>query len=335
MIETVTLDQLRTFLAIAETGSFSAAARRIGRAQSAVSHAIQSLEQALGVTLFDRTGRRPVMTPQGATLLADARAIIARTSEMKNRAKSLNEDLEPELSIAVEVVFPKLALMAAIGEVQREFPLLPITLYTEGMSAIESLVLDGKCAIGIGCADFTSSDRLARTHLIDIELVAVVSSGHALARRDGPVPTEELRSHTQLVLTDRSQLSEGHTEGVLSTRVWRFADLGTKHDYLRAGFGWGNMPLHLVEEDLASGVLRQIQPAEWGAMSIPVPLLLVHEPGYAPGRAARCFLEKLKESAPACESVITEMAALRAQPERNEKSWRASLSEEAGAEGVD
>jgi DNA-binding MarR family transcriptional regulator len=72
MLDALTLDQMRIFAAVAETGSFSAAARRLGRVQSAVSQSIAGLEDQLGVALFDRSGKTPKLTPGGTAILARA-----------------------------------------------------------------------------------------------------------------------------------------------------------------------------------------------------------------------------------------------------------------------
>src|ERR1700730_11602089 len=104
MLHGVSLDQLRTFIAAAEEGSFSAAGRHLKRAQSVVSQTLANLEGQIGVKLFDRSGRFPVLTDQGRALLADARAIAGNVDPFKARAKSLAGELEPELSVAVDVM---------------------------------------------------------------------------------------------------------------------------------------------------------------------------------------------------------------------------------------
>ena len=113
MLDAVTLDQMRAFVAIAETGSFRAAAGRLSRVQSAVSHAIGNLEAQLGVTLFDRSGRRPTLTPEGQALLADVRAILLKVDAMRGRARGLGEGLELGLAIALDPQFP-LGIVAAV-----------------------------------------------------------------------------------------------------------------------------------------------------------------------------------------------------------------------------
>src|SRR6202453_2841711 len=102
MLHGVSLDQLRTFIAAADEGSFSAAGRRLKRAQSVVSQTLANLEGQLGVKVFDRSGRFPVLTDQGRALLADARAIAGNVDLFKAQARSLAGGLEPELSVVID-----------------------------------------------------------------------------------------------------------------------------------------------------------------------------------------------------------------------------------------
>src|ERR1700756_2350534 len=106
MLDGVTLDQLRTFIAAAEQGSFSAAGRKLRRAQSVVSQTLANLEGQLGVTLFDRSARYPILTDEGRALLVDARDVADRMDTFKAHAHSIHEGLEPELSVVVDVMYP-------------------------------------------------------------------------------------------------------------------------------------------------------------------------------------------------------------------------------------
>src|SRR6476661_2526374 len=99
MLDGVTLDQLRTFIAAVDAGSFSAAGRKLRRAQSVVSQTLANLEGQLGVKLFDRSGRYPQLTEQGRSLLVDARSVAATLDGFKARARAMREGLEPELAV--------------------------------------------------------------------------------------------------------------------------------------------------------------------------------------------------------------------------------------------
>ena len=293
MLDALTLDQLRVFVAAVETGSFSGAARRLRRAQSAVSHAVMSLEATLDVQLFDRSGRMPVPTVAGRALADDARVVLAGAAELRAKARSIAEEVEPELAIAVDSILPKQPLMFALSAVRQEFPLLSLTLYTEALGAVESRVIEGKCSLGISALVPRGEDTLERRFLTEVEMVPVVAADHPLARHAGEVPLIELQRQTQLVLTDRSPLSEGFSGGILSHHLWRFVDLETKHAFLRAGFGWGGMPRHMVAEDLAAGRLRELAIAGWGRSPNGLALTVVQQRGRHPGRAARWFLDHL------------------------------------------
>src|SRR3984885_1435 len=149
MLDGVSLDQLRAFIASVDEGSFSAASRKLHRAQSVVSELVSSLEGQIGVALFDRSGRYPTLTPQGAVLLADARNISSGLDFMKARARGMAAGLEPELSVVVDVLFPIAAITGAAKEFRERFSGTPLRLYVEAMGAAYQPVLDGIAVFGI------------------------------------------------------------------------------------------------------------------------------------------------------------------------------------------
>src|SRR5579863_6700249 len=149
MLDGVSLDQLRTFIAVADEKSFSAAGRRLRRAQSVVSQALANLEGQLGVKLFDRSARLPVLTNQGRALLPDARAVAGDVDVLKARAKNMAGGLEPELSVAVDVMFPLQPVTDAVAAFQQEFPSTLLNFEVESSAVLEP-VLDGRCAVGLG-----------------------------------------------------------------------------------------------------------------------------------------------------------------------------------------
>src|SRR3981189_3119919 len=113
MLDAITLDQLRTFIAAADEGSFSAAGRKLRRAQSVVSQTMANLEAQLGVKLFDRSARYPRLTEEGRSLLADARSVADNVDGFKARARAMREGLEPELSVVMAVMLPMEGLTRA------------------------------------------------------------------------------------------------------------------------------------------------------------------------------------------------------------------------------
>lgn len=252
------LDQLRIFLTVAEEGSFNRAAQRLGRAISVVSYAISNLEAQLGVALFAREGsRKPQLTQAGQALLAEARAVADDVDALIAKVRSLQQGLESELSLAVDVMVPGTALAPILREFQRMFPSVPLRLHVEALGAVAALVIDGQADLAIGGPVAADCPEVERQRIGSVELIPVSTPSHPLAQMQ-TIPPGETRRHLQLVLTDRSPLTEGRDFSVISPRSWRLADLGAKHVLLREGLGWGNMPRHMVEEDLAKGALVQL-----------------------------------------------------------------------------
>ena len=263
MLDPLTLDQIRLFLAVADTGSFSKAAKQLTRAQSAVTYGIQKLEAQFGIPLFDRTTYRPALTEAGRALLPRARRIAEETNAFRDNARSLASGLEAELTIVLDSMFPMPAVVKALRAFTAKFPTVPPRVYVQSLGASAELVLDGTCMIGLLQLFFSDIALLKRFPLLTIDLIPVVAPDHPLAALEGPIDTHVLHRHVQLVLTDRSSLTAGRDYGVLSGRAWRLADLGAKHSMLLAGLGWGNMPSHLVHNDIAQGRLKVIRPVEF------------------------------------------------------------------------
>src|SRR5579863_2519305 len=173
MLDAVTLDQLRTFIAAADEGSFSAAGRKLRRAQSVVSQTLANLEGQFGVKLFDRTRRRPVLTPQGQVLLAHARTVAGDVDRLKAHAKSLAGGLESELSIAVDVMFPMDTLTAAVTAFHSAFPLTPLRLYAETLGGVMQSVLDGRCTLGISGELATAPPLFTQESVLKVSCIHV------------------------------------------------------------------------------------------------------------------------------------------------------------------
>ncbi|MFT9640244.1 LysR family transcriptional regulator, partial [Alcaligenes phenolicus] len=146
MLDNVTINQLRAFVAVCDQGSFSGAARQLRRAQSAISHAIGALESAFDVVLFERNTRKATLTAAGRSLLPDARGVISRTEEMKMRAVAIAEAGVPQVSIAVDTYFPRAHLIECLRILQADFPTAAINLRMTTMQGGERLVFDGTCA---------------------------------------------------------------------------------------------------------------------------------------------------------------------------------------------
>lgn len=294
MLDGVSLDQLRTFIAAVDEGSFSAAARKLRRAQSVVSDLVSGLEAQIGVPLFDRTGRYPKLTASGIVLLADARGIVSGVDFMKARAKGMATGLEPELSVVVDVFFPLQAITESAKAFREMFPGTPLRLFVEALGGAYQPVITGQASIGIVGPLPEMPSELSSERLTGVDLLMVAAKDHPLAKIEGIIPKSELTKHVQLVLTDRSDLSQGRELGVMSSLTWRIADLFAKHAFILNGLGWGGMPMHTVQHDLAAGRLVELSIEDVPPGGITLPMFAVYPTASPPGPAGRWLMERLK-----------------------------------------
>jgi DNA-binding transcriptional LysR family regulator len=293
MLDPLTLDQLRILVAVADTGSFSAAARQLGRVQSAISQSVQTLEATLRISLFDRAARTPVLTEAGRALLTDARQMLRSAETLRARAETIAADVEPDLTLAIDVVFPNAVLMACLRALRDSFPHLPVTLFTETLGGSEQRLRDGTARLGIFPPLPNAAADLELRFLANIPAVPVVAPDHPLAGEPEPLSREVLERHLQLVLTDRTTLTAGFSGSVIGTQIWRFADQGSRLDFLLGGFGWCHMPFHLVERHIAEGRLKRLDIAEQRGLGFTFALHVVHLRGRPPGRAGRWLVDDL------------------------------------------
>ena len=295
MLDAISLDQLRVFISAVDEGSFSAAARRHLRAQSVISELIGSLEAQIGVSLFDRSGRYPKLTPEGTVLLADAREVISRVDALKARARGMASGLEAELSVVVDVFFPMVAMTDAAKAFRERFPGTPLRLFVEALGGAFTPVLDGSASLGIVGPAIEPPRDLTTEPLIEVAFVMVAAHDHPLARISGPLSRSDLERHVQLVLTDRSTLSQGRGFGVFSNATWRIADLFAKHAFLLNGLGWGGMPLHTVRSDLDEGRLVQLLIEGVPEGGLLLDMRAVYPTAAPPGPAGRWLIERLRQ----------------------------------------
>jgi DNA-binding transcriptional LysR family regulator len=295
MLDGISLDHLRTFVVAAEEGSFSAAARRLRRVPSAVSHSIGKLETRFGVELFDRSPRQPILTAAGAVLLEDARSVISGVDEMKARAGALAGEVEPELSVAVDGALPMEAVARAASAVRVQYPAVTIRLQVEGTGDAYKPVLEGQRWLGVVGALRPLPVGLVGEHLTTAPLLMVASHNHPLARISGSITRRQLSKHVQIVLAARSADHACRELVAVSPSTWEAADPAAGRALILKGLGWGGLPVHIIRSDLAEGRLRKLSIAELPPEGLTVGVSMVYRPSTPPGPAGRLFMEQLRE----------------------------------------
>ncbi|MCC7540088.1 MAG: LysR family transcriptional regulator [Deltaproteobacteria bacterium] len=303
MLEGVTIEQLRTLRAVAREGSFSAAARKLGRVQAAVSQSIDRLEAQLGLRLFDRTGRAPRLTSRGEAVVALATRVHDDVEALDALVESLKRGTETRLSIALDTMYPAAALVTFARELAREHPSVELALSIETLSAVTALVRDRRATLGIAGED-ADLTGLETRRVSEVRLVPVAAASHALAKHEGPIDRGALSRATQIVLSERAAnagevASKDH--GVLSPHTWRVADLATKHALIAGGLGWGHMPEHVVRSELSRKQLVALRIGTWGEWPPRRALVLVRREGAVLGPVGRWAERRL---ATLCRSAV-------------------------------
>ncbi|MDJ0709583.1 MAG: LysR substrate-binding domain-containing protein [Woeseiaceae bacterium] len=291
MLDALTLDQLRVLVAIADAGSFTAAARQIRRAQSAVSHAVANLEATLEVKLFDRSSRKPAWTPAGEAILAEARMVLVRAERLRATARRIAAGQESEIVLATGVIVPEQALINALDAFRLEFPTIALTLFREELGGPVDLVAQGKADLGFDGAQSLrqyDEDVFDRRSLGTADVVSVAAPNHPLTQCAAAITDAELANHRQLVPTSRTLPRYEHA---LVHDTWAVADLHVRYRMIVDGMGWGTVPLALAESDLKSGILIELSIEARPAAALQVPLFAVWRTGDAPGPASLRLIE--------------------------------------------
>jgi DNA-binding transcriptional LysR family regulator len=296
MLEGVTLEQLRTLRAVVGAGSFSAAARQLGRVQAAVSQSIDRLEAQLGLRLFDRSGRLPRLTHDGEAVAAAAARVELGLDALEELVGALRQGTETELRIVVDALFPTDALVAFAREFRAQHAGVELILFTELLSAVTAHVRERRSTWGIALEDADLRELEPRT-IAEVQLVPVAAPEHALAQRGGLLDATALAEAVQIVLGEHREAAEHGTDarGVFSPRRWRVIDLATKRALIGGGLGWGHLPEHLVREDLRVGRLRVLRLEAWGGTPLRRALVLVRRPDAVLGPVARWAQSRLAD----------------------------------------
>lgn len=268
----LSLESLHLLVAVAECGSFSAAARGLGKAQSAVSTAIANLEIDLGLTLFDRSGRLPRLTTAGERMVAEARALLAQQGQLQAVAAELAAGVEARLTLAIDdgSLLPWLA--PVLEQLAARYPSLELELLFPMMEDLDEMLLSGRAQLGVGYQGMATPAALARFGLGQMAMPLVVAPGHPLTQLAAPA-LADLGRYRQLLVTGRQPGVERERFRLSTTIWWAEGDLSVL-ELVKRGLGWASVPAFLLDDALARGeVVRLPEAALPPIPALPIELL--------------------------------------------------------------
>jgi DNA-binding transcriptional LysR family regulator len=300
MMDALSLDQFAVFAAIVDEGSFAAAARHLNRAQSAITYAIQKLEDQSGTMLFDRSAYRPVLTEAGKELLPRIRRILADVENYRLHARQMVMGLEEELRLAVHPYTPTHVMSEALRDFHAAFPSVRIVAALSTKHAAMESLAQGTSDLATIIEATSPGEGFRRLPCTMLELVAVASPRHPLAQTNGLITPEMLREHMQLVIYEgltQEEESRIRGYGIDSTEIWRVVNFAILRSLLVSGVGWGVVPLSWVGDDLAAGHLATLRIERWVAQkhAFTLPLVVAHATHRPLGPAGRWLFQKFAE----------------------------------------
>lgn len=317
----MTYDQLAAFLAVADQGAFTAASAALHKSQPAVSKLVRNLEQELGVELFDRRSYRATLTDAGRLFRQRAAALLEQTEALRSFAMELAGQTEPVVRLAVEAVTPLPPVTAALRTITERFPAVRIELATERLAGAASALHEDRADLVIATRIGVRGAGVESARFASVRIVPVARRDHPLAVHGTPPSPALLREHPQIVLRDSAQGADGPSLNVLDGGLrWSVTDVAAKKDMILAGMGWGGLPEHAIQRELASGVLVALDVPEFEADAMQ--LLVLRRRDRAHGVVARALWDELLRAARDVATVASPTGATPATPAARKRSAR-------------
>ena len=249
---------LLAFVQAATQGSFSAAARKLGRSQSTISAAVASLEIDLDLVLFDRSSRKPTLTPAGHVMLQRAEAILTANSRLEMTARQLSQGVEPKLTVAISDTYQSARFEAALFGFEQRYPDLELECLIAECDDLIELVQRGRAHLAFAeMQDNYPPDLVTSTVAERTDIALFVSRGHALATLEH-VDQPILEQHRELRLATIVNPYDSRAKG----RVWSAPSYLMLMEMAEMGFGWAPLPRWLVAR-FGPGTLQELQVRGW------------------------------------------------------------------------
>ena len=256
----ISLEQWRSLLAVVDAGGYAQAAEALHKSQSAVTYAVQKIEALLAVKIFEVIGRKAHLTPTGEVLYRRAKSLVEEAGALESAAGSLAAGWEPELRLAVEIIFPTWLLLQCFARFATEQPQVRIELYETVISGTEEALVQRKVDLAI-CSQIPPG--FAGDPLMRIRFIAVAHPQHPLHQLGRELTMQDLRKQRHLVIRDTgSQRRSGSWVG--SEQIWTVSNKATSIHAVGMGLGFAWFPEDTIRAELERGVLKPLPLREGG-----------------------------------------------------------------------
>jgi DNA-binding transcriptional LysR family regulator len=212
-----------------------------------------------------------------------------RASAIRARVRGFLDELEPEVSLAVDSMLPGDRLTTLLSDFHAQFPTVPVRLLVQTLGGVERVVRSGLAGIGVGSLLHIDMTGFRRIDITGVRIIPVAAPSHPLAKASESAPPQA-RDFVQLVLSEQPA-ADGRDFGVVSLNTWRIGDQAARHKLLLAGIGWGGMPEPIVRADIERGRLVRLNLPDWRGGEYTMQAM--HKIDTPPGPAGRWLIERL------------------------------------------
>ncbi|NPC56734.1 LysR family transcriptional regulator [Caenimonas soli] len=294
--EVLTPDALALLQAVAQAGSFAAAARELGLVPSAVTYRIRQIEDALDVLLFDRSSRQARLTDAGAELLREGGRLLAEIDAVANRVKRVATGWESQLTIAMDTVISSSTVMELAEAFFVLAPTTRLRLRDEALSGTLEALTAGHADLALGVSlDLGNAAGIQSAMLGELAFVYAVAPHHPLAAAKGPLKDDLLQKHRAIAVADSVQRGTALTLGLLAGQdVLTVPTMEAKLDAQLRGLGGGFVPEPMARPYVESGrlVVKEVERA-----SRVTRVSYAWRSNAVPGRALQWWLGQLESPA--------------------------------------
>jgi DNA-binding transcriptional LysR family regulator len=254
----ITLDQWNALVTVVEAGGYAQASNRLHRTQSTVTYTIKKLEDLLGVKVFELQGRKAVLTPIGEVLYRRGRALVEEAGRLERATAELARGWEPEIRLAVDIIFPTWLLLECLDAFGQEHPDTRIELTESVLGGTEEALTEGRADLAIGGV---VPGGFMGDPLMQVRFVCAAAPSHPLHQAGRALGLDDLRQHRHLVVRD-SGAQRSRSGGWLNEKRWTVTNKATSIRAACMGLGYAWYPEESIRAELDSGALAPLPLAE-------------------------------------------------------------------------
>lgn len=250
-----TIEQWRILQAVVDFGGYAHAAQKLNKSQSSLNHAVAKLQDQLGVRLLAVTGRKAFLTQAGEVMLRRSRHLTQNVQDLEELANNINQDWEPEITLAVDLAYPRQLLYPPL---QAFFP----DCRGSRLKIIDTVLTGTEEAVLQGWADLVIAGVVPKGHLgeplAETLFYPVCHPQHELASLVSPIDPNELQQHLQLVIKDTSPTPNEKQGWLKSEQRWTVSNFATAIDLLKHKIGFCWLPEYTVAPLIADNTLARL-----------------------------------------------------------------------------